>query len=253
MFNQALTKQLTMIYDKRPLPSYVVVEDIRRPFFFEIETSTEDTPGRAGHTYRRQNYGKRTIEVDLRIIVDSMPNQYENREKVRALTKSLRAYFFKDRPRPLVLSDQPSTYDMAIPESFDIHQAGVSALITVHFLVPEGFSRAGNAAITNFPEAGSSIFYTGDLETPLDIQGTATGASVRVQNLTSGERIDLLRLTPGKLIQIDGEKECVRQGDLLAMTSLAAGSDFPWLIKGENQIEISGLKDIEIRYEGRYL
>lgn len=253
MYNQSLTRQLSMTYDNKPLPPYVVVEDIRRPFLFDTETVTEDIPGRYGHLYRRQNYGTRTIEVDLRIIADGAASYFENKDKARAITKALRAYFFKDRPRPLVLSDQPLTYDLAIPSSFDLKQSGIASLVTVHFLVPEGFSRVRAVTISPFPAHGASLYYTGDLETPIYLEGTVTSASVRVQNLTSEERLDLLKLTPGKLLQLDGEKECVKQGELLAMTSLAVDSDFPWLIKGENRIEISGLKDIKVRYEGRCL
>ncbi len=253
MYELNLKKQLTMIYDGKPLPPYAVVEAVRRPFLFDISTVMTDLPGLKGLAFQHQNYGGRKIEVDVRVVCDTHQSYIENRIRMRELVRSLRLYFYKPTPKELQLSDQPATYDLAIIDDIAAKEKGLSTLITVTFLATEGFSRARKQTYPGYTAGVSTVHYDGDIETPVEILGKVASESAMVWNKTTGDRLNLLHLTTGANLHVDAEHELVEENGKHKMLSVTPESDFPWLAKGKNELEITGISDITLRFERRFL
>lgn len=254
MFRDNLRDKLTLTFDGQQLPPGVVVEGINRDFYPQITNITTDLPGMDGVLFRRRNIGSREVEVAVRVIEDRVHLASESRSRLREKIHEMRQYFDSTEPKRLWCSDQPTTYDRAILTSIDGHVGRTNLKISAKFLLPEGFSRSLHPIVREVPEEGKiNLVYNGDFLTPIAITGTATAQTVILANAATNDRMTITTAKTGGVITIDSATETYREDGNLAQYKVPVTSDYLYITPGANDLAFSGLKDVVITFEARYL
>lgn len=249
-----LMKALTIQYDGRQLPENCVVETIDRQAFPKVDNISTELPGRDGKLFRRRSLNEKIIRCNIRLFMNQTGSILEVRNALRSRMRELRSFFNKNTPKQLICSDQPSTYDMAILDDMEVELDNRSALVTVTFLVLEGFSRAITPTVTTTSQPGKiTITNDGDFLVPCTIKGTAIAPTIKIIGEMTGEALTILNASAGAQIEIDTGLEIYREAGVNKMQKIPAESDFVHLAPGSNTLNIIGLSNITVTAEWRFL
>lgn len=246
-------ERLKMEFDEAPLLPDFVVESVARPAMAEITNHTEALPGRDGTRLRRHQLGSRTIEVTLRQVKTNVAKLSDARAYLREMLFDTRRFFNRNETRKLYLSDQPTRYDNVILDGLDVELKGNTMRVSVTFLCPEGFSRDLRETEREMKDASTHLAYHADLEAPIRVEGIATAGTVVFSDFSTGDRVTVSGVRVGAAIVIDSETETVTEDGRLVMTKVSPDSDFVWIRRVDNELTCSGLRDVRLFYQGRWL
>lgn len=113
---------MEMTYNGFLLTQIINITDVRRPVTGDRILNAIQVAGRNGEIFHNSYFGTKTIEVSFYMKYDYRAN-VESASEFREVVNSLAFYLAGNKePAPLIFSDQPDKYYMAIVESVDLEQ-----------------------------------------------------------------------------------------------------------------------------------
>ena len=113
---------MEMIYNGFLLSQLINVLDVKRPPIGDRVLNSVSVNGRDGEIFTGSNFGTKTIEVVFYMKYEHIPEANDSSMYQKVVT-SLAYYLANNKePAPLIFSDQPNLYYMAIVESFDLER-----------------------------------------------------------------------------------------------------------------------------------
>lgn len=236
----------------------VIVNDVKRPILPPQKLVALSIVGRQGSFLFYKQSEAYTIDVKITI---KGKDHKDLRAKVRALAERL----YTEDVAPLVFSDEPDKYIMAIisddSELDEIYTIGQG---TIKFYCPDPFWYAVNDDIFTYNSPGTYRFSrkgTADSFPKIEIKGTNTGGSITISDgnntmtftgeLLSGETLVLdSDLITAYIIKTNGDK--------VPVMDKLSNLDFPVLKKGTNTLSVSvsggaAISQVKIYCKSRWL
>lgn len=230
----------SLIFDGKDLSQYVVVEDIRR-ILVSTKNSFEDFSNKNGSMFLKQKLGSKVIEVDVRLIESVF------KKKLNELKDILLDALIVDSPKKLELKDYPDRYENCLLDGdIDFNRFLDTGFITLKFINPDGifYSKTESKTLEN----------KGNLPTPFIIKGTFSTTLVTITDKKTLHKITIDATSKiGHTVEINMQDETVSINGVLSMDRVSLDSDFFYLNKGSNDIEIKGIATLSYSHRARWM
>lgn len=228
------------IFNSVDVSKYVVVEDIRR-ILVSTKNSFEDFGHKNGSMFLKKKLGSKIIEVDVRLI------ERVFKKKLNEIKDILLDALIVDSPKKLELRDYPDRYELCLLDGdIDFNKFLDTGFITLKFINPDGifYSKTESKTLEN----------KGNLPTPFIIKGTFSTSLVTVVDKNTLKKLTIDGTSKiGHSIVINMEDETVTINGTLSMDRVSFDSDFFYLNKGLNTIEVKGIATPSYSHRARWM
>lgn len=114
---------MEMYYNGFLLTQLINITEVKRPVIGERILNSISVNGRNGEIFQGSTFGTKTIEVSFYMKYDHIPDAPNDSSLFQKVVTSLAFYLTGNKePAPLIFSDQPNLYYLAIVENIDLER-----------------------------------------------------------------------------------------------------------------------------------
>lgn len=218
--------------------SNIVMCRMERPVMPPVDISRETIGGRHGEVFKRARMQGYTIPVTVWL-------RTKDRRRVAEIRHKLAALLWADEPKPLYLPDDPTRYHLAIA----CGDTSLGAIIddvpktTIGFYVCDPIAYGNTRCEQIATGTRTMVDAGGTYKAAPVVKSTTTGGTWRIQNVTTGQFVEINADTVGAAIQGNRAIECDMDKETFKLNGshvgVSADSTF-FTIDGRTELLVTG-------------
>lgn len=221
------------------LSKFGTLEHVERPLFAPVHVHTANVTGRDGSIFLSNNLLGLTIKVAFRVVTTD----------INKSLKYLAKIFYNNGLSALYIRDENIYYNAIVTGDINIvEKKRRSFLLDIEFLVPDGCGYAKSLESVTIDGKHKEALKGDYISYPLFTIDAVKGSYIK--DVSSGNAITFVSVAG--LVDIDCKNMTVKQGDNLAMDSLALSSRF-FHLDPKSGIDIETNRTVILKYRPAFL